>query len=64
MKVIIDPTRCTGHGTCAQLLTDNISLDKWHFPILERSKLREAHFDLAKRAVQLCPELAISIVEE
>lgn len=64
MRLIIDPTRCGGHGTCAQLLTDNIVLDKWHFPILERAKLRDSHFEAARRAVQLCPELAISIVDD
>ncbi len=62
MKLVIDPTRCQGHGTCAQLLAEYIEMDKWHYPILNHNRLKDSHLDAAKRAVSLCPELAVSIL--
>lgn len=64
MRLVIDPTKCQGHGTCAQLLAEYIELDKWHYPILEHERLKDVHLDAAKRAVSLCPELAIRILTE
>ncbi|MDA8027276.1 MAG: ferredoxin [Actinomycetota bacterium] len=63
MKIVIDPTRCQGHGTCAALLAEYIEMDKWHYPILSKNQLKDSHMEAAKKAVQLCPELAIKIVE-
>ena len=31
----IDPTACTGHGVCADLLPERIQLDEWGFPIIK-----------------------------
>ncbi|EQD63427.1 oxidoreductase [mine drainage metagenome] len=63
MRIVIDPTRCHGHGTCAALLEEYMELDKWHYPLVHNDKLRDVHLESAKRAVQLCPELAIKIVD-
>ena len=30
----VDPTACTGHGLCAELLPELITLDEWGYPIL------------------------------
>ena len=64
MRLVIDPTRCHGHGTCAQLLDEYIRLDKWHYPVIAKQKVSAGHGDLLLRAAQLCPELAISIVDD
>ncbi|CAG4923877.1 unnamed protein product [Acidithrix sp. C25] len=40
-----------------------MELDKWHYPLVHNDKLRDVHLESAKRAVQLCPELAIKIVD-
>ena len=34
MKIEIDWTRCDGHGLCARLLPERITLDEWGFPLL------------------------------
>ena len=63
MKLLLDPTRCQGHGACAELLGEYIRLDKWNYPIVLRDRIDARHLDLARRAVQLCPELALKLVE-
>lgn len=61
-RLVVDPTRCRGHGTCAVLLPDHIKLDKWQYPLLT-----DPTVDLEDRsvvlAIRLCPELALHAVE-
>ena len=33
-RLRLDPTACTGHGLCADLLPERIELDEWGFPII------------------------------
>jgi ferredoxin len=58
MRLRLDPTACSGHGLCADLLPERIELDEWGFPIIlgdvPRSQI--AH---ARRAVRACPTLAL-----
>ena len=35
LRLRIDPTACTGHGVCADLLPERIQLDEWGFPIIQ-----------------------------
>ncbi len=42
----IDPTACTGHGLCADLLPERIELDEWGFPIIQRRRARAAWPDM------------------
>ena len=32
----VDPISCTGHGLCAELLPELITLDEWGYPVLSR----------------------------
>ena len=32
----VDPTLCSGHGLCAELLPELITLDEWGYPIVAR----------------------------
>lgn len=61
MRLEIDWTRCDGHGLCARLLPERISVDEHGFPVLRD---REVGADLvpdARRAVAFCPELALRL---
>jgi ferredoxin len=63
MKMLqIDWTRCDGHGLCAQLNPDRITLDDWGYPIIIKPSVRSAD-DLidARRAVAACPALALRL---
>jgi ferredoxin len=55
----IDWTRCDGHGLCARLLPEAISLDEWGFPII--GELRGVEPSDVRTAVASCPRLALRV---
>jgi ferredoxin len=57
----INPIACTGHGICAELLPELIRLDEWGYPILPADPVPDQLQSLAKRAVRLCPTLALRL---
>jgi ferredoxin len=57
----IDWTRCVGHGLCADLLPGRISRDEWGFPIIAGRAIGTAELRAARRAVALCPALALRL---
>ena len=62
MKTLqIDWTRCDGHGLCAQLYPDKITLDDWGYPIISKTRLRDDDLIDARRAVAVCPALALRL---
>jgi len=55
----INPITCDGHGLCAELLPELLSLDDWGYPMPITAEVPvelEAH---AQRAAATCPTLAI-----
>ena len=59
----IDRIACDAYGTCAELLPEGIDLDEWGYPILAPGNVPEHLLDLAKRAVDGCPVLALRLVK-
>jgi len=57
----VDPIACAGHGICAELLPERVSLDDWGYPIVDPSPLPAGLEALAARAVSSCPTLALSL---
>lgn len=55
----IDWTRCDGHGLCARLLPEAISLDEWGFPMI--GTLRGVDTSDIRTAVASCPRLALRV---
>jgi ferredoxin len=58
-RLVVDWTSCTGHGLCAELLPEAISVDEWGYPLVDPGTLTRALEPLAKRAVAGCPTLAL-----
>jgi ferredoxin len=58
-KLRVNPIQCDAHGICAGLLPELIHLDKWGYPVLVSSTVPSDLEPLAKRAVTLCPTLAL-----
>jgi ferredoxin len=57
----VDPIACDGRGVCAELFPERIELDRWGYPIIDDEPIPprlEAH---ARRAVFLCPRLALRL---
>jgi ferredoxin len=57
----LDRIRCDGHGICAELLPELISLDDWGYPIVKQGPLPDHLSELARRAVDDCPVLALRL---
>lgn len=60
MKTLrIDIIACDGHGVCAQAFPERIRLDDWGYPIIDATPFGSELAAHAKRAVALCPKLAL-----
>ena len=57
----IDWTRCDGHGLCMDLIPDRIVSDDWGFPLLRRTAVTSAELSDTRRAVAMCPALALRL---
>lgn len=64
VRLRIDPIACDAHGLCVELLPELIRLDDWGYPILEEPRIPRDLLDLADRAVEACPTLALVLEEE
>ena len=57
----VDPIACTGHGICAEVFPEWVALDDWGYPILDDGPIPDDLIVHARRAVQVCPKLALVI---
>jgi ferredoxin len=58
----VNPINCTGHGVCAELLPELISLDEWGYPVIDPRPV-PLSLDLeARRTVAACPALALKLI--
>jgi ferredoxin len=64
LRLRVNPIACEAHGLCAELLPELIRLDDWGYPILETSQVPPGLVDLAERAVDVCPTLALLLEED
>jgi ferredoxin len=63
-RLRVNPILCSGHGLCAELLPERITLDEWGYPILSDKPIPEELHKLARRAVTDCPALALLLVRD
>ena len=59
----VNPIACTGHGACAELLPEMITLDDWGYPILAPGPVPPALLAHARRAEGACPTLALVLAQ-
>ena len=60
-KLRVNPIACSGHGICAELLPELISLDEWGYPIITDKPVPAGLARKARRAVTDCPALALKL---
>lgn len=60
-RLALDPIACDGHGLCAELVPERISLDEWGYPIVDDEPISRGLMGHARRAVNACPALALSL---
>ena len=61
--LVVDPVACDGHGVCAELLPERVTLDPWGFPVIEGGPVPMDLLEHAERAVSGCPRLALTLVK-
>jgi ferredoxin len=60
-KLSVNPIACSGHGMCAELAPELISLDEWGYPLISGQPVPPGLVRDAKRAVTDCPALALRL---
>lgn len=60
-KLAVNRITCDGYGMCAELLPELIALDDWGYPILRDAPVPPHLLELARRAVDVCPVLALRL---
>jgi ferredoxin len=58
-RLRVNPIMCEAHGLCAELLPELIRLDDWGYPIIDHPDVPPQLEDLARKAVDVCPTLAL-----
>ena len=61
-KLRVDMIECRAHGVCAEVAPELIALDEWGYPILADGAVPPTLAKHARRAVTLCPRLALTLV--
>ena len=61
--IVVNPIKCSGHGLCAELLPERISLDEWGYPLISAEPFHGKVERHARRAVSDCPALALLLVD-
>ncbi|MGQ0839958.1 ferredoxin [Actinokineospora sp.] len=60
-RLKVDMIGCDGHGVCAELVPELIGLDEWGYPVISASPVPEHLAKHARKAVTLCPQLALRL---
>jgi ferredoxin len=55
----VNPIACDGHGLCAELFPERVSLDEWGYPIIDPQSIPKELEKHAQRAVSECPKVAL-----
>jgi ferredoxin len=60
----VDWPACKGHGVCAELVPELVSLDEWGYPLIKDAAVPKSVLAHAQRAVTACPTLALTLIDE
>ena len=52
LRIVVNPVACDGHGICAELLPELVSLDDWGYPMV-RSEEVPPHLERLARRVRV-----------
>ena len=61
VRASVDWTACQGHGGCADLLPELITLDEWGYPVVQDRPVPAEAQRRARKAVSECPALALRL---
>ena len=61
-KLRVNWVGCDGRGLCAELLPELVRRDDWGYPIIADAPVPPHLMEYARRAVTVCPKLALRLV--
>jgi ferredoxin len=61
IRLVLDPIACDGHGLCAEVFPEGITLDDWGYPMLREGDVPRHLEQHARRAASACPVLALRV---
>ena len=62
LELRVNPIACDGHGLCAELFPERVTLDEWGYPIVDPTPVPKDVERHARRAVAECPALALALI--
>jgi ferredoxin len=63
VRLSVDSSKCDGHGICALVMPERISLDAWGYADVDNEPIEDTRtLARAKRAVNACPVRALALV--
>ncbi|MEU8803953.1 NADH-ubiquinone oxidoreductase-F iron-sulfur binding region domain-containing protein [Spirillospora sp. NPDC048819] len=62
LSLEVDWSRCDGHGLCADVLRGTVRMDEYDYPVIPAEPIPTRLEADAKRAVAMCPGLALRLV--
>lgn len=62
-RLRVDWPSCKAHGLCAEIAPEVIRLDEWGYPLFDSGGLSGAVLATARKAVQVCPTLALRLTD-
>jgi ferredoxin len=63
IRLVVDGAKCDGHGICALVLPERISLDTWGYAAVDAEPLSDPRLIArARRVVRACPAKALTLV--
>lgn len=63
-RLRVNRTVCSGHGDCAELLPELVTLDEWGYPVIADTALPARLVREVRRTVTDCPALALRVTGE
>ena len=61
LALTVDIVACDGRGICAEVVPERVTLDDWGYPMIDATPLTDDLEPAARRAVNLCPKLALRL---
>lgn len=61
LELRVNPIACDGHGLCAELFPERVTLDEWGYPIIDGHSIPRELERHAQRAVSECPNVALRL---
>jgi ferredoxin len=59
VELEVNRIACDGHGLCAELFPERVSLDEWGYPVVDSQPISKELEQHARWAVAECPALAL-----